>query len=276
MDLISDGGSNACAGLTPEDREALRKAAATLLDARGIIMRVTDAAGRAMGALGGSASNFIEEKFGLDLKAKVEGVTEEVLWRMQNTAIVGMDTTSEAEPWDWFHKLIVIASGASGGFVGAPGLLFDLPITTGTIMRSVADIARTYPGESLDSDDTKRGCIEVFAFGGPENDDDGADAGYWAARAGLSHVAIEQLIKFVAGRFGVALSEKAIAQAVPIAGLVAGAGLNYAFIDYYQQMARVHFTIRGVERRAADPTAVRACFSEQVRSIRYGRKPREP
>ena len=54
-------------------------------------------------------------------------------------------------------------------------------------------------------------------------------------------------------------SEKILAQAVPIAGSLAGAGLNYAFIDYYQQMARAHFGIRIVERRVSEPSSVRAC-----------------
>jgi hypothetical protein len=185
-----------------------------------------------------------------------------------------MDVESEEERWGWFLKLVAVASGASAGFVGAPGLLWDLPVTTGIIMRSVADIARSYPGESLDSDETRRACIEVFAFGGPENDDDDADAGYWLARSGVNHLAMEQVIRQVAKQFGVTLSEKAVAQIVPIAGAAAGGGLNYAFIDYYPQMARVHFTIRSVERRAGDPSAVRACFSAQVRGLREKRKPR--
>jgi site-specific DNA recombinase len=62
-------------------------------------------------------------------------------------------------------------------------------------------------------------------------------------------VTIELLIREVTVRFGVVLSEKVLTQAVPVAGMLAGAGLNYAFIDYYQQMARVHFTIRDVERQ---------------------------
>ena len=44
------------------------------------------------------------------------------------------------------------------------------------------------------------------------------------------------------------LSEKYVAQAIPIAGAAAGAALNYIFIDFYQQMARVHFALREVER----------------------------
>ena len=272
MDGLSAPGSNACAGLTPEDQETLRRAAVELLDARGVIMMVTEAVGHALDSVGGSIADFVEKKFGVDLKGKAEAIVETTLWKVQSGVVFGMDDTSDTERWGWFHQLVAVASGATAGFVGAPGLLWDIPVTTGMIMRSVADIARSYPGENLASDETKRACIEVFAFGGPEAEDDDADTGYWLVRSGANHMAIELLIKTVAARFGVTLGEKALAQAIPIAGLLAGGGLNYAFMDYYQQMARVHFAIRDVERRSADSSAVRACFSHQVQAVKLGRK----
>ena len=45
------------------------------------------------------------------------------------------------------------------------------------------------------------------------------------------------------------LSSKLLAQTVPVAGALAGGGLNWVFMGYYQEMARVHFTIRAIERR---------------------------
>ena len=64
------------------------------------------------------------------------------------------------------------------------------------------------------------------------------------------------------------LSEKLLAQAVPVAGAVAGAGLNWVFMGYYQEIAHVHFTIRAVERRTGDPASVRACFDRLVAQAR--------
>ncbi len=265
-------GDNACAGIDPVDRTRLEEAAQVFVDAHGLFMEIAEFVGTTIMNVGGSAVGFLRKQFDIDVHAKAEEITEATLWAMQSGATIGLDSEGEREPWDWFNKLVVVASGGSGGFFGAPGLIWDLPITTGVIMRSIAEIARSFPHESITSDDTKRACIEVFAFGGPASDDDDADAGYWATRAGLSHVTIEALIKAVAARFGVVLSEKVLAQSVPIAGALAGAGMNYAFIDYYQQMARVHFTIRDVERRAPDPPAVRPCFSQLVRKVREQRK----
>jgi EcsC protein family len=273
MDASQNMGGNACAGLDPVDRQKLQEAAEMLVAARGLITKITEAVGNIISRAGGTALDLVKEKVGLDVRAKAGEVTESVLRKFQSGAMTGLDEESDRERWNWFHKLVVGASGATGGFFGAPGLLWDLPITTGVIMRSIADIARSFPGENLSSEATKRACIEVFAFGGPESDDDDADAGYWITRSGLSHVTIELLIRQVTARFGVVLSEKILTQAVPVAGMLAGAGLNYAFIDYYQQMARVHFTIRDVERRPPDLSAVRPCFSHLVREVRRRRKP---
>jgi hypothetical protein len=272
MQSLGNMGNNACAGIDKDDRERLGQAAKALVDARGLIMMITDTVGHIMSGGVGSAAGFIQKKFGFDLTTKAEEIVEAVLWRTQSMAMIGMDAESDSQPWNWFHKLVAAASGASAGFFGAPGLIWDLPITTGTIMRSVADIARSFPGEQLSLDNTKRACIEVFAFGGPETEDDDADAGYWTTRAAVSHLTIEMLIKVVASRFGVVLTEKVLAQVVPVAGMVAGGVLNYAFIDYYQQMARVHFTVRDVERRTTDLSAVKACLSYHVREVRQPRK----
>jgi hypothetical protein len=272
MDLLDGMGSNACAGIDLDDCKKLDEAATTLLDARGLIMTISDAVGHAVSNVGGSAINYLQDKLGFDVKTKADEIVETVLWHMQSMAKAGMQAESAEAPWDWFHKIAVGASGAASGFFGAPGLIWDLPFTTGMIMRSIGDIARSFPGESLDNEDTKRACIEVFAFGGPEAEDDDIDLAYWSTRVGLSHVAIDALIKTVASRFGTVLAEKTLAQIVPIAGSVAGAGLNYAFMDYYQQMARIHFAIRGVERRMPDPSAVRACFSYRVAEMRKRRQ----
>jgi hypothetical protein len=53
----------------------------------------------------------------------------------------------------------------------------------------------------------------------------------------------------VASRFGVTVSEKLAAQAVPMVGAVGGALINSVFIDHFQDIAWGHFTIRRLERR---------------------------
>ena len=74
---------------------------------------------------------------------------------------------------------------------------------------------------------------------------------YIGAEKGLAQEgapALVRLITVIATRFGIVVSEKAAAQAVPIIGGVGGAVINTLFIDHFQLMARGHFTVRRCER----------------------------
>lgn len=264
--------TNVCAGIDDGDCERLWQAAAKMLDARSVVMKIVESIGHATSFVGGSVADILKNRLGVDASAKIQEIVQDLLWNFQSGAMTGLDPHGRGDRWEWLHKALVVASGASGGFFGLPGLLWDLPITTANIMRSVADIARSFPGEDIESDDTRRACIEVFAMGSPFSDDEDASQGYWAARAGLTNATIELLIRSVVAKFSATVSEKVIAQAVPLTGLAAGAFLNYAFIDYYQEMARVQFVIRMVERRAPDPSAVGPCFAAIVREVRSRRK----
>ena len=51
--------------------------------------------------------------------------------------------TADQNMRDWMHKTIAALSGASGGPFGAAALPIELPISTGIILRSIADIARS-------------------------------------------------------------------------------------------------------------------------------------
>src|SRR5262249_50666487 len=57
-----------------------------------------------------------------------------------------------------------------------------------------------------------------------------------------------RLISAIAGRFGMIVSQKSAAQAIPVIGAAGGALINLAFIDHFQNMARGHFIVRRLER----------------------------
>ena len=52
----------------------------------------------------------------------------------------------------------------------------------------------------------------------------------------------------IASRFGIVVSEKAAAQAIPIVGALSGALINTLFIEHFQNMARGHFMVRRLEK----------------------------
>lgn len=174
----------------------------------------------------------------------------------------------------WAHKIVVAATGAAGGAFGLPALTIELPISTVIMLRSIADIARS-EGERIKMPEAKLACLEVFALGGRTRGDDAADSSYFAVRAVLAKALTEAaefitergavqktalpLIRFIAqlaARFGIPVSEKAIAQSLPIVGAAGGALINTLFIDHFQDIARGHFIVRRLER-VYGPEAVR-------------------
>ncbi len=144
---------------------------------------------------------------------------------------------------DRMNKVMATLSGAVGGLGGLPTALAELPVATTMIFRAVQGVAAQY-GEDPTSPETRMQCLAVFGSGGPGESDDGIDTAFFGARIGISGAALHGLIARVAPRFATVLSQKLATQAVPILGAAAGAGTNYAFIDYYVEMAHVHFGLR--------------------------------
>jgi hypothetical protein len=269
-----DSTDNTCAGLDDTDRARLAEAAAILLDARGIVIRSSEWLGGRLHGMGRRFADLGPHVLGEDWQGRYQGLIEGALRNAYRVGTMGLAGESGRRPWRWLNKLVAAATGGASGFVGVPGIAADLPLTTCLMMRSIAEIARSH-GEDLGAAETRQACIEVFAFGGPEIADDDIDIAYWTIRGSLSHASLTLLIRQVAARFGVMLSQKYLTQAVPFIGAAAGSTLNYVFMDYYQQMARVHFTLRALERRH-DPDAVRACFDGMVRQLRERRERQKP
>ncbi len=164
-------------------------------------------------------------------------------------------------------RAAVIGSGAVSGFVGLAGFVPDAAFTTLTIMREIARIAIA-EGEDLSTEDARRACLEVFAFrseGDPTRASSATSPPAWRCRAARSR----RLLADVAARYGVVLGEKFGLQAVPLAGAVAGASLNAAFLDHYRNLAEAHFAIRRLEREhGRDDRAGRRRRAEEPRPRR--------
>ena len=212
----------------------------------------------------------IERGFALlpkNWSVKIGEVTRTALSKAIHAAVLTMkDAPGEAASTTW-HKLAVATTGGIGGFFGLPALAIELPISTTIMLRSIADIARS-EAETINAIDAKMACIEVFALGGPNMNDDASESGYFAIRAALaqsvtkaaeyiaekglveeSAPALVRLIIQIAERFSIQVSEKAAAQSVPAIGAAGGAIVNTLFIDHFQDMARGHFIVRRLERK---------------------------
>lgn len=178
------------------------------------------------------------------------------------------EETPSGKPKLLSHKVMAGFSGAAGGAFGLSAVALELPVSTVLILRSVADIARSQ-GEDLKDVQTQLACLEVFAIdGGDESGiDDDTQLGYFAVRAAMSKQIADaskyvlkfgaaetaapplvKLLQMISQRFGMVVSEKVAAQAIPIIGALGGALINSYFIDHYQDLARAHFTVRRLER----------------------------
>jgi hypothetical protein len=265
--------------LTPQEQEQLWRAAIIMADSRGFLLRVTALFGRRIDHWRNSLSQTGERLGGpawTGLVQRARDMVEDTLWSSYTYATFGLEAVPDfvrpSRPRaNLLHRLATAASGAASGFAGFPGVVFDIPFTTMTILRSIAEVARD-SGEDLAAENTRRACLEVLAFGGPGGADDDTEIGYWATRIGVNHLTINLLIKSAAGRFGLVLSDKLIAQTVPLAGAVTGGVLNYAFTEYYQNMAQVHFCLRGLERRTGETLALQECFDQMVQAARDRRR----
>jgi hypothetical protein len=167
---------------------------------------------------------------------------------------------------DRAHKVAAAASGAVGGAFGLLALSVELPVSTTIMLRSIADIAKS-EGENIQHIETRLACLTVFALGGKSESDNAAESGYFAARVAMASAvseatkylaekgmskagapALVRLVSLIASRFGIVVSEKAAAQAVPIIGAASGALINTLFIEHFQNMARGHFIVRRLEK----------------------------
>jgi hypothetical protein len=197
---------------------------------------------------------------------KIGEVTREALMKAADAAIFSMNKdVSGKKSSDKWHKLGVAMTGGIGGFLGLPALIIELPVSTTIILRSIADIARQ-EGESLNDNNTKLACLEVFALGGKSKSDDSAESGYFVIRAALARSiseaaqfaasrslteegapAVIRFIMNIAQRFSIQVTEKAAAQAIPVIGAAGGAIINTLFMDHFQDMAKGHFIVRRLE-----------------------------
>jgi len=258
--------------ISQEDLEAIQKAKESMENISWAIKGVN-----ILGNTLETGSKLIPEK-ALNLLQKS---TEKVLLGLLKANLVTISKNKTLkEPSKKTYKAIVMGSGAVGGFfgsttgIGTAIFISEMTITTKFILRSIMDVARSQ-GEDIYSLEGQMQCLEVFALGGQSKDDDGTDTSYYVARAALSASlkgataagaqaaiksvainasvmgsnAVTKFITQIAARFSVLMTEKFMAQAIPIVGAFGGGSINFIFVNHFQKMATAHFALRRLERK---------------------------
>ena len=255
------------AGMTESDLAALRSAAAAL-EHPGLAARLTNMVGKPVELIGYALPASASQAITAATTKALEMALEVALRSMQQAPRAGSQR---------LHKALAVAFGAAGGAFGLAALPIELPLSTIIMLRSIAEIARS-EGEDLSDPEAALSCVQVFALGGRPGSADASESGYFAVRGMLAKSvtqaarfvvergAVEEgapiLVRFitqVASRFGLVVTQKLAAQAIPLVGALGGASVNYAFIQHFQEVARGHFTVRRLER-AYGKEAVRKAY----------------
>jgi hypothetical protein len=263
--------------LPPSHHRALQRAIMNL-ENQDFASRLADYAGRP-----------INRALGLMPKAasrRINRVVETAILKSLNIAIRSIELRSKRPPAQRASSVLAGVSGGLSGFFGIAALPIELPVTTTLMLRAIADIARHY-GEDLSTLEARLACVEVFALGAPgapSRADVGrrADVGYYASRAMVSRFAadamaifaergvanlsapvVSNLVAEIAARFGVVVTERSAASALPVLGAVGGATVNVIFMNHFQRVARGHFAIRRLERQYG-PHVVRRLYEEHA------------
>lgn len=264
----------------PEEDSKALKSAVVVMETPTLTAQITN--------LIGSPVEYLVDKLPDAAKEIIHNAIQAALNKAADYALWTLDTESEQAASPLAHKVYAATSGAVGGAFGFAGLPVELPITTIIILRSIAEIAREQKFDLTDPA-IKLECINVFAMGGKSSKDDASDAGYYATRLVLAntmrllteelgkiaaqqaaksagklvaeevstkiltnrHVAklLAEFLEKIAQRFGATITEKAAGQLVPAIGAVVGATLNTMFTDYYQDIAKAHFSILRLEKK---------------------------
>lgn len=190
--------------------------------------------------IGGQAENLLE-RLPTSVRKQLETATVRALDHALSAASKSRDAVPDQA--SWLNSAVSAAMGAAGGAGGLPTALAELPVTTTLLLRVIEGVAVEH-GFDPKSESVRFDCVQVFSAAGPLAQDDGSDLAFLTTRMALSGKAVQAVIHKVAPRLAVVMGQKLAAQTVPILGAVAGAATNYAYTNYYQEMAHVHFSLR--------------------------------
>ncbi|MEH6737721.1 MAG: EcsC family protein [Sulfitobacter sp.] len=190
--------------------------------------------------IGGQAENLLE-RLPASVRKQLEAATVRALDHAMSAASKSRDAVPDQA--SWLNSAVSAAMGAVGGAGGLPTALAELPVTTTLLLRVIEGVAVEH-GFDPKSESVRFDCVQVFSAAGPLAQDDGSDLAFLTTRMALSGKAVQAVIHKVAPRLAVVMGQKLAAQTVPVLGAVAGAATNYAYTNYYQEMAHVHFSLR--------------------------------
>jgi hypothetical protein len=273
--------------LNPEQIAFIHEAA-NFLDNPGFAIRAMNVLGQPLDA--------IQKKLPEAVRDKISDLVQKSLQNALMAAIQTVHTKGDAFQWQKtlessrktgrLHTATVAVTGAVGGLFGLVALPLELPISTSMMLRGISDVAAHW-GMDLQDPDIQLQCLYVFTLGSlDKTEDDATDSNYLSSRLAFEQMiraasaymakssakeilrafdtgaapALIKLIARIARSFELALTEKLVAESVPLIGAIGGATINALFCDHFVEAARYHFGLLYLEGRHGKE-AVRAEFA---------------
>jgi len=257
----------------PAEEMAFIQEAAKYLESPSFLMRVADFIGEPLQKIGNAIVPAKVAEYGNEALNKVMTIAISTIPNNQPESEVEKGYLESGWAGLW-HRVAVSVTGGIAGAFGLPGLAIELPVTTAILFRSIASIAGEY-GENLASSEVRMECLSVFCHGGPGASDDAMESSYLTSRLAMAAL-IEKSATFIAGKsaeavseaiakgtaptlvnlmnkimsqFNIAVSQKYIAQSLPLISIASGAAINNAFAGHFNSVAKYHFGIRKLERK---------------------------
>ncbi|MBU2957501.1 EcsC family protein [Paracoccus sp. 1_MG-2023] len=241
------------ADLTAElDRLAHRQ-----LDSRGLILRGVENVGR-------MAESAVSSVAGLS-PDMLEGAMETVFRRLYDLSERGERIEMLRNSPLRANRAAAIFSGATGGWFGIAGIVPDLVASTTVIFNTIQKVARQHGFDTSDPR-IRLESLAVFQFGEPGEDGDSAAQSYLAHRVLTNGQTVAVLMKRFAAAFSSRITAKFGAQTIPILGAATGAAINYAYLDYYERVANIHFRLLRLAEDHPD-TDIEAAYAAALRRV---------
>ena len=227
--------------MTPEDSAALAGAVQSL-EHPGFAARLANMVGKPIELIGDALPTPVRHTISTATTKALQSALKVALRTMQDSPHAGSRLV---------HKVLATASGAAGGAFGLVTLPLELPARRPS-QRLPEARAKILPTPKRHSHVSRSS-----ALGERAGSTDASESGYFAVRnilaksvaeaarfvaeRGVIEEGAQIVIRFisqVASRFGVVLTQKFAAQALPVVGALGGASVNYLFIEHFQETAQ--------------------------------------
>jgi hypothetical protein len=275
--IIIKGNNMAKPALNPEQIIFIHEAA-KFLDDPGFAIRAMNILGQPLDALQKNLPDSVRDKIGEVVQKSLQTALVAAIKTVHTKTddqLHWQGTLDSSRKTGRLHTATVAVTGAVGGLFGLLALPLELPISTTMMLRGISDVAAHW-GMDLEDPNVQLQCLYVFTLGSMQTTaDDNNDSNYLSSRLAFEQMiraasaymakksakeilrafdtgaapALMKLIARIARSFELALTEKLVAESVPLIGAIGGATINALFCDYFVEAARYHFGLLHLEQK---------------------------